>query len=158
RTEVFEVVGGTSAARMYLKMGFTRDGRITAAESRLVFEAGAFPGSPVGGAAGCMLAPYEVPNARIEGFDVVVNKPKVTAYRAPGAPIGAFAVETMIDEFCEQAGIDPMEFRLRNAAHEGTRRVNGMPMPKVGIVDGIEAARTTAHFKAPLEGPNRGRG
>ena len=45
-----------------------------------------------------MLGPYDVPNYRIDGYDVVVNKPKVAAYRAPGAPISAFAVETAVDE------------------------------------------------------------
>lgn len=158
RTEVFDAIGGTSAGFIHLKMGVTRDGRIVAADARVVLEAGAFPGSPVGGAASCMFAMYDIENARVEGFDVVVNKPKVTAYRAPGAPIGSFAVESMVDEFCEMLGVDPIEFRLKNAAVEGTRRANGAPMPSVGFVEVLEAARATAHWDSPIEGPNRGRG
>jgi xanthine dehydrogenase molybdenum-binding subunit len=158
RTEVFEAVGPTSAAHVHLKMGVTNEGRLTAGSARLVFEAGAFPGSPVIGAATCMFTPYDIPNARVEGFDVLVNKPKVTAYRAPGAPAGALAVETMIDEFCERLSMDPLEFRLLNAAKEGTRRVTGVAAPKLGFVETLEAARDTPHYQSLLTGPYRGRG
>ncbi|MCC6380931.1 MAG: xanthine dehydrogenase family protein molybdopterin-binding subunit [Dehalococcoidia bacterium] len=158
RTDVFEAVGPTSASRIRLKMGFTDDGKITAAEARLVFEAGAFPGSPVNGAANCMFSPYDIPNARVAGFDVLVNKPKVTAYRAPGAPAGAMAVETMIDEYCEKHGIDPVDFRLDNAAKVGTRRVNGTAATPVGIVEVLEAAKASEHYQSRLPGPNAGRG
>jgi len=92
RDEVFRATGPTSGSAMKVKMGVTNDGQITAAQVWLAFEAGAFPGSPVGAAAMCALACYDIPNFLIEGFDVVVNKPRVAAYRAPGAPISAFAV------------------------------------------------------------------
>jgi CO/xanthine dehydrogenase Mo-binding subunit len=158
RTEVFDAVGPTSAAQVRVKMGVTNEGRLTAGTARLVFEAGAFPGSPVIGAATCMFTPYDIPNARVEGFDVLVNKPKVTAYRAPGAPAGALAVETIIDEFCERLSMDPIEFRLLNAAKEGTRRVTGVASPKLGFVETLEAARDSAHWQSTLSGPYRGRG
>lgn len=158
RTDVFEAVGPTSATYVHLKMGITREGRITAADARLVYEAGAFPGSPVSSGAQCMFAPYDIPNARVEGYDVLVNKPKTAAYRAPGAPAAAFAVETMIDEFCEQLGMDPIEFRLLNVSREGVRRVTGQPSPKLGFEETLQAARETPHLAAPLAGPHRGRG
>jgi CO/xanthine dehydrogenase Mo-binding subunit len=158
RADVFDAVGPTSAAHVHVKMGVTNEGRLTAGESRLVFEAGAFPGSPVIGAATCMFTPYDIPNLRVEGFDVLVNKPKVTAYRAPGAPAGALAVETVIDEFCERLGMDPLEFRLLNAAKEGTRRVTGVASPRIGCIETLEAARDSDHYRAPISGPHRGRG
>ncbi len=158
RTDVFEAMGPTSATYVHLRMGVTNDGRITAAEARLVYEAGAFPGSPVAPGAQCMFSPYDIPNARAEGYDVVVNKPKTAAYRAPGAPAAAFAVESMIDEFCEILAMDPIDFRLKNSSQEGSRRVNGVPSPKMGFVETLEAVRASDHWNTPLTGPNRGRG
>ena len=158
RTEVFEATGPTAASYIKLKMGVTNGGRITAADAYLAFEAGAYPGSPVSLGAECMLAPYDIANARIEGFDVVLNKPKVAAYRAPGAPAGALAAETVIDEICEKIGMDRLEFRLLNGAREGTRRVTGPKFPRIGYLETVQAAKEHEHYSAPLEGPNRGRG
>ncbi len=158
RIEVFVASGPTSSADLRVKIGATKDGRITAAEAHLIYEAGAFPGSPVGGGARCMLAPYDIPNGYIEAYDVLVNTPKTAAYRAPGAPIGAFAVETVIDEICEKISMDPMEFRLLNASKEGTRQVTGPVFGKIGCVETFEAAKDHPHYSAPLGGPNRGRG
>src|SRR5207237_7312914 len=132
RTEVFEGTGPTSGGYVRLKLGATRDGRIVAVEAFLAFEAGAFPGSPIGPAVGTMLGPYDVPNYRIDGYDVVVNKPKVAAYRAPGAPISAFAMETAVDELADQLGIDPLELRLRNASKEGVRTPRGPLHRRIG--------------------------
>ena len=64
-------------------------------------QAGAFPGSPIRGAAGCAFAPYDIPNVHSFGYDVVSNRSKVAAYRAPGAPIGAYGVECVMDEMAE---------------------------------------------------------
>jgi CO/xanthine dehydrogenase Mo-binding subunit len=158
RTEVFEGTGPTSGSFMRVKMGATRKGRITAADVTLAYEAGAFPGSPINPGCQCILSPYDIANGRIEGYDVVLNKPKTAAYRAPGAPSAAFAAETVIDEICEKLGMDPLEFRLINGAKEGTRRITGPRFPRIGYLETVEAAREHEHYSAPLEGPNRGRG
>ena len=123
RTEELEATGPTSGSFVRVKMGATREGRITAAHAYFAFEAGGFPGSPLAGASAAVFAPYGIDNVGIDGYDVVDNKPKTTAYRTPGAPIVAFAVESVIDEILQ---MDPMEFRLLNAAHEGTRRADGV--------------------------------
>jgi CO/xanthine dehydrogenase Mo-binding subunit len=158
RTEVFEASGPTSAAFMRAKVGATKDGKITAAQLYLAYEAGAFPGSPVGAGAGTGLAPYNIENVLIDGYDVVVNKPKVAAYRAPGSPQAAYAVESVMDEIAEKLGIDPVEFRARNAPKEGDRLPSGMKLPRAGCQEVVEAIRSHPHYNAPLEGPNRGRG
>ncbi|MGE3538240.1 MAG: xanthine dehydrogenase family protein molybdopterin-binding subunit [Candidatus Tectimicrobiota bacterium] len=158
RTEVFEATGPTSGTKIRVKLGATKDGRLTAASARLIFEAGAFPGSPVPGGAQCMMSAYDIPNAYIEGFDVVVNRPKSAAYRAPGSPAAAFAMETAIDELCEKLGMDPIEFRLLNSSKEGVRRATGPLMPKVGFIEVLEAAKNHPHYDTPLAGPYRGRG
>ena len=158
RTEEFEATGPTSGGYIRVKIGVNKDGRITAADAYLAYEAGAFPGSPVNPGSQCIFSPYDIPNARVEGLDVVVNKPKTAAYRAPGAPAGAFGVETVIDEICEEIGMDPLEFRLLNGASEGTRRVTGLKFPRIGCLETVQAAKEHDHYTAPLEGPNRGRG
>jgi len=158
RAEVFEGTGPTSGTYMRVKMGATRDGRLTAAYAYLVYEAGAFPGSPVNAASQCIFAPYDLPNARVEGYEVVVNKPKAAAYRAPGAPAAAFAAETVVDELCEQLGMDPIAFRLLNGSHEGTRQIAGPRFPRIGYLEMLEAAKAHPHYTALLDGPNRGRG
>ncbi|MBM3943292.1 MAG: xanthine dehydrogenase family protein molybdopterin-binding subunit [SAR202 cluster bacterium] len=158
RTEVFEGTGPTSGSHIKVKLGAKRDGRLVAAEAHLVYEAGAFPGSPVPAACQCLLAPYNIPNAYIQGTDVVVNRPKSAAYRAPGSPAAAFALEPALDELAVKLGIDPLELRLINAAKEGTRRATGPVFPKIGFVETLQAAKYHPHWSAPLTGKYQGRG
>ena len=158
RTEVMEATGPTSGSYVRVKIGVTNEGRITAAQGYLAFEAGAFPGSPLGGATSCMLSPYDIENLQLDGYDVVDNKPKTTAYRAPGAPIGALAVETVVDEICEKLAMDSMDFRMLNGAREGTRRSDGVVNGRIGMLETAEAVKSHPHYTAPLEGKHRGRG
>ena len=106
----------------------------------------------------CVFAPYNVPNGLIDGFDVVVNKPKTSAYRAPGATNAEFATETIVDEICERLSIDPLEFRLKNGAKEGDRRVDGPVWPRIGAIETARTAQESQHYGASLSGPNQGRG
>jgi xanthine dehydrogenase molybdenum-binding subunit len=158
RAEVLLATGPSSGTAIRVKMGATRAGRITAAQAELYYEAGAYPGSPVGSGMGTMFGPYDIPNGQLDGYDVLVNKPRVSTYRAPGATPAVFAVEAVVDELAEQIGLDPLEFRLRNCAHEGTRHIDGDVHVHVGARQVLEAARAHAHYTAPLKGPNRGRG
>ena len=66
----------------------------------------------------CAFAPYDLEHVKVVGYDVVVNRPKAAAYRAPGAPQSEFAVESIIDELAKRIGMDPVELRLKNAARE----------------------------------------
>ena len=161
RTEVLLATGPTPGSYERVKIGATKDGRITAAQAYLAFEAGAYPGSAI--TAGCLaaFAPYKLTNFRIDGLDVVVNKPKSTAYRAPGATQSEFAVECVVNEICERLGMDPLEFRLRNAATEGDLRADGTRYPRIGLVECLEAARASEHWHTSLAkapGRKRGRG
>ncbi len=162
RTAVFETTGPTPGGKMKIKLGADANGKLTAAEADIWFEAGANPGAMIGPAAMCVYAPYEIPNTRIDGWDVVVNKPKTAPYRAPGSPQVAFAMESAVDELCEQAGWDSMEFRVNNSSREGTRRGDGVLFSKIGMEEVLEAAKDSDHWKSPLgdapEGKTRGRG
>ena len=158
RAEVFESTGPTPGSYIRVKMAADRSGRLTGAYAYMAYEAGAFPGSPVGAGAMCIFACYDIPNVLIDAFDVVVNKPATSAYRAPGATNAAFAAETVVDEICERLKTDPLEFRIKNGAKEGTRRADGPTHPRIGMIETVEAAKKHPHYKAPLGGPNRGRG
>ena len=158
RAEVFEGTGPTSGSHIRVKMGVNKSGKITAADATLAYEAGAFPGSIVAAGAQCIFSPYDIENVRSEGYDVVVNKPKTAAYRAPAAPNAAFAGEQVVDEICEKLGMDPIEFRLLNASKEGTRRVDGPVFPLIGNVECLEAARDSGQYQASIDGPWRARG
>ncbi len=157
RDEVFKASGPGSATRNWVKIGAKNDGTITAMQAKLHYEAGAFKGSPM--MMGCMTAftPYAVENMYVEGFDVVVNKPKVAAYRAPGAPQAEYAAEMVVNEIAEKIGMDPIELRLKNAAKEGTQTIYGPKFKAVGLVECLEAAKNSPHYKAALK-ENQGRG
>ncbi len=157
REEVFKATGPTSGASMWVKIGVKKDGTITAADGVFKFQAGAFPGSPVMNACLCAFAPYNIPNARTVGYDVVSNRPRAAAYRAPGSPISAFAVESVLDILAKKIGMDPLELRRKNAARPGTTMIYGPKMAHGGYVETIEALLSHPAYKAPL-GPNQGRG
>jgi len=158
RKDVFEGTGPASASLMRTKIGATKDGKITAAQLWMAFDAGAFPGSAVGGGTSCATGPYNIEHLLVDGYDVVTNHQKVQAYRAPGQPQGAFAVEPVIDELAEKLGMDPMDFRLKNAVKEGDRMPNGVAHPYFGITEMEQAMKDHPHYKTPLTGPNQGRG
>jgi len=162
RNEVLRATGPTSGSHIRVKIGANKEGKITAAQVWMAYEAGAFPGSPI--AVGCMtvLAPYDIANLQIDGFDVVLNKPKTAAYRAPGATNAAFATETVIDELVEKLGIDPLEFRRINGAKEGTAQPAGPQYRRIGHLETVEAIKNSLHYQSPLpkseNGKLRGRG
>lgn len=158
RTEVLQSTGPTSGSYIRVKIGANKQGKITAAEAELIYEAGAFPGSPVGAGAGVILSPYRLENVKIDGYDVVVNRPKTGAYRAPGGTNAAFASESVLNEVAEKLGMDPLEFRRINGAVEGDRRPDGPVYSRIGYVETVEAALNHPHYKTPLTGKNRGRG
>ncbi len=157
REEVFRATGPTSATLCRVKVGAKSDGTITAATAWLAYEAGAFAGAPVG--PGCMsvLAPYDLENFRIEGHDVLVNKPKVAAYRAPGAPQSMHAMECALDELARKLDMDPLDLRLKNAADEGTVAPYGPQFPAIGLRACLEAAKVHPNYTTPpAEGQGRG--
>ena len=158
RADVLEATGPTSGSYTKIKVGANKDGKLIAGKALIAFESGAYPGSSHNGAATSMFSPYEIDNIHLDSYDVVDNMPSTAAYRAPGAPIGAFAGEAVIDEIAEKLGIDPVELRLKNAAREGTRMANGVMHPCIGAVEMMEAVYEHPHYGAPLADDHTGRG
>ena len=157
REEVFRATGPTSGAVIEVKLGAKKDGTFTAAQAVLKYQSGAFPGSPINQGCTCAFSMYDIPNAAITGYDVLSNRPKVAAYRAPGAPIASFGVESCMNELARELGIDPLALRERNAARDGTKAVHGPTWVNIGYRATLEATRASEHLKVPL-GPNQGRG
>ncbi|MEW6634613.1 MAG: xanthine dehydrogenase family protein molybdopterin-binding subunit [Pseudomonadota bacterium] len=157
RDEVFRASGPTSATSIDVKIGARKDGTITAAEATLRYTCGPYAGSWAEVGAMTAFACYKLDNVKTVGYEVLVNRPKTAAYRAPSAPMAAFAVESAIDELAREIGIDPVDFRIKNAAQEGTRASYGPVYGPIGIGPTLEAVKNHPHMKAPL-GTNQGRG
>ncbi|MEE8518603.1 MAG: xanthine dehydrogenase family protein molybdopterin-binding subunit, partial [Dehalococcoidia bacterium] len=163
RKSVFDATGAAPGGNVTIKMGTDDKGVITAATADIKYGAGAFPGASISAATVCVFAAYKVPNVRIDAYDIVINMTKSAAYRAPGSPQATFATEALVDELCEEIGIDSMTFHRLNGTQEGDRRADGPVFPRVGNLECLEAIEGSAHYKTPLDrkGPNgklRGRG
>jgi CO/xanthine dehydrogenase Mo-binding subunit len=157
REDVFRASGPTSGAWMSVKIGAKKDGTIVAAQQVLKYQAGAFAGSPIGPGCMCGFAMYDLPNVDVVGYDVVSNRPKVAAYRAPGAPITSFAVESLMDDLATKLGIDALTLREKNAAKNGTKTHYGPTHQNIGFTAVLDAVKSHAHWKSPLkEGHGRG--
>lgn len=157
RADVFRATGPAPGSYISMKIGARNDGTLVAAQGILCYQTGAFAGSPV--RLGCMtaFAPYDIANVKLIGYDVVVNRPKSAAYRAPGAPMASFAAESLIDMLAQRLNMDPIDLRIKNAARQGTRTAYGPSFKEIGYLDTLEAARAHPHYSAPLD-RNQGRG
>jgi CO/xanthine dehydrogenase Mo-binding subunit len=157
REEVFKATGPTVSSSSDVKIGMTKDGRITAARARLRYQGGAFPCGTVEFGSQSAFAAYDLDAVQTLGWNVLTNRPKEAAYRAPGAPMAIYAVESVVDELCQELKLDPLEVRLLNAARKGTKSSYGPTFDDIGLSATLEAAQSHSHYLAPL-GPNQGRG
>jgi CO/xanthine dehydrogenase Mo-binding subunit len=157
REEVFMATGPAPGANVYVKMGVKKDGTLVAAHCELRYQAGAFAGAPIQPGAMCAFAPYQIEHVTSTGYDVVTNRPKTAAYRAPGGPISEFGVESVVDELASAIGMDPIALREKNAAREGTRALYGATFGPVGFLECLTEAKNHEHWNTPLK-PNQGRG
>ena len=159
RTEEFLAANPSPNAVLNVKSGATHDGTLTALEARLIFDTGAYAGSAM--AIACMLVGgyYRFPNLDIRGYEVMTNKVGVGAYRAPGAPQASFAIESQMDELAEHLGLDPLDFRIRNAIEEGDLWPEGTPWPRIGFKECLERVREHPLWRERHSvGPNEGVG
>lgn len=157
REEVFLASGPTSGAVMDVRLAATKEGKITGAEMTLKYQAGAFQGSPVNLGLMTAFACYDVEALALVGYDVVSNRPKVAAYRAPGAPMAAFAVESAIDDLALKLGMDPIDLRLLNAVRDGAKTVYGATVRYSALVETLEAIKASPHYQTPV-GKGQARG
>jgi CO/xanthine dehydrogenase Mo-binding subunit len=157
RNEVFRATGPVSGTKSRIKMGAKKDGTITAAEAELAFQTGAFTGSMFTNAPQAMFTRYSLKNVKTVSYEVVSNRPKVNSFRAPCVPQVVFGVEGVIDELARKIGMDPIDFRLKNAATEGYKTIYGETFGPIGFVETLKAAKECDHYKSPVP-PGQGRG
>jgi xanthine dehydrogenase molybdenum-binding subunit len=143
-----------------LKMGVTRDGRLTAVSGEFIYDCGAYlgvaPASIIGGVSG--LSYYRIPHLKARCYDVLTNKSHTGFYRAPSAPQSVFAVESHMDLLARAINMDPLDFRLKNAVREGDPGLSNEPFPRIGFVETLERMREHLSHKAKPEGAGQGRG
>ena len=156
REEVLRSSGPAPGAKLRIKIGATSDGELTAIDGWMAYQVGAY-GDFAGMVGAMSVASYKFPNLKLESWGVLSNTPKTAAYRAPSAPHAAFAIESVIDDIASELGMDPIELRLKNAAVEGDLTAMGMPHPRIGLVECLEALNASDHYQSePVEGAARG--
>ena len=150
REETFTLNGPRLETNIYLKTAVTKDGRITAREGRSVFDVGAYLGAGPNSGVGHGLGAYDIPNFRLRSYGVYTNKLYVGSYRASGVADMTFAVESHMDVIAHRLGLDPLEFRRRNALKEGDLGVSGARLPRNGLAEVMDA------LKEKMEQPRNG--
>jgi CO/xanthine dehydrogenase Mo-binding subunit len=144
--------------RISIRLGATREGRITALQSHLIFDSGSASGSPLSIGAILLGGYYKFPNLKITGYETQTHKPSSGSYRAPGAQQGSFAIESALDELALRLNIDPMQIRLLNCAEEGDVRPNGGPWPRIGLRETLEAVQQHPKWQQREELRRQGKG
>ncbi|MGH3066112.1 MAG: xanthine dehydrogenase family protein molybdopterin-binding subunit, partial [Gaiellaceae bacterium] len=142
RAEDFQATNPVSAQITHIRVGARKDGTLTGIEARMLVDRGSNAGWGVEGITSLLVAgPYRWEAHDIVGYGIQTNRFTFGAYRAPGAPTAAFAVESLLDELAQKLGIDPIELRLRNAVVEGDIGISGSPYPTIGAVEVLERVR-----------------
>jgi CO/xanthine dehydrogenase Mo-binding subunit len=136
--------GKRHASVIRAKWGATKDGKLVAVENVMIADGGAYmytSNKVLGNSTITSSGPYLVPNIRTDVYGVYTNNVPGAAYRGFGAPQALFMAEMQMDKLAEKLGMDPVEFRLKNALRDGDSMGVGTPSPSpVSVVQCIEAA------------------
>ncbi len=133
REESFLAVGNRPPNSMTVKAGVKKDGTLTALQMTVLGTGGAYPGGGVGGVDWVVRDLYTCPNVRTELTDVFINAGQARAFRAPGHPQGAWALELMMDQLAEKIGMDPVELRMKNAPSVSQGTAGAPPYSTTGL-------------------------
>jgi 4-hydroxybenzoyl-CoA reductase subunit alpha len=150
REEVFLAHRGRPITIVYLKVGISRSGKITAVQARVIQDGGAYCGyGPVTILySGALLgAIYDIANVRYDGFRVLTNKPACGAMRGHGTVNVRFAFESILDQLADQAGIDPFEIRRRNLLKAPCITANSLRVTSYGLPECIEKVFERSNWK-----------
>ena len=130
------------ATQIKVKLGFKKDGTLTAAQTELYGDTGAYAslGAKVMGRATThSTGPYIVPNVKIDCYAVYTNNPPAGAFRGFGAFQAAFAIECLMDQVAEGLGMDRVELRRKNALRKGSITNTGQHLKdSVGLLECID--------------------
>ncbi|MFT5131781.1 MAG: CO/xanthine dehydrogenase Mo-binding subunit [Gammaproteobacteria bacterium] len=157
REEIFRATGPAPATRIRVKVGAMKSGKITAMEAFMEYEAGAFKGGSMHEAQMNIFSCYNVANLHAKGIEVLVNKPNVAPYRAPGLPQALLACENVIDELAQGLNLDPVDLRLMNVSREGDTTLSGLKLGPLGLEQVLLETKAHPHYRAKLpRGQGRG--
>lgn len=150
REEVFKAARHGQPLIVQVKTGVARDGTILGQEIRTINDSGAYHGSGVVViflAWGFAMAPYRIPSMNYEGISVYTNNLVRAPQRGHGAPKMRFAIESQFDMIAEELGIDPLDFRLRNARIPGEMLPNGDSVKNFGLRECLTRVADQTDFK-----------
>lgn len=108
---------------MHFRSAASKDGKLLAVEATLVADIGAYSSSSsavLNNAVSMATGPYEVPNVKVDGYNVFTNNVVCGAFRGFGALQAIFAAESQMARLADALGMDPMVFRLKNALRDGS--------------------------------------
>ncbi len=148
--------GKRHAMILRAKWGATRDGKLTAAETEIIADAGAYlytTNKVLGNTLVVHTGPYFIPHVKADVFGVYTNNLPTCAFRGFGAPQGNFLAEMQVNKLASSLGMDPVEFRMRNILREGdTLGVGTAPPGPISagqvIVAAAEQAGWTRNVKS----------
>jgi len=147
---------------MRAKWGATREGKLTAAEMEIIADAGAYlytSNKVMGNTTVVCTGPYFIPHVKVDTYAVYTNNIPTGAFRGFGAPQGNFIAEAQMNKLADALGMDPVEFRMRNALKEGeTLGVGTAPPGTVSIGQVIETAAQKAGWQKTDRGWERSEG
>src|SRR5207302_2985261 len=149
RSDEFRTATPAPQSIIEMRLGARRDGGLTAIQARLLFDAGALPGAPLNIAALMLGGNYQAPHLDIQGREILTHKAPIGAYRAPGAPQAAFALESVVDDLARGLGLALIEFRLRNASQGGDPMPSGEPWPRIGLRESLPAIHADPVCRPP---------
>ena len=151
REEAFTMNGPRLPVTNYIRSGVMKDGTITAREAYTIFDVGAYLGAGPNSGIGHGIGAYRVPNFRLRSYGVYTNKIYVGSYRASGVADMTFAVESHMDHIAQQIGMDPYDFREKNALREGDVSVSGAVVPGNGLMETLAAIKEKINWPRSLE-------
>ena len=152
REEEFHTTFVRQGLIAYIKMGMSRDGRITAMQNRFYWDGGASTeyGTNITRVAGYSgTGPYYVPNIHVDSMCVYTNHPVGGAMRGFGMPEIHWGIEQHIDQMAHGLGLDPVQVRLLNCLKEGDETLTGMIMHPTGLSQCIEKAAAAIGWTSP---------
>jgi CO/xanthine dehydrogenase Mo-binding subunit len=158
RQEEFSTADPAPESRIRIRLGATRDGIMTALDGDMLFDSGDKAGAPVGIAGILLGSLYRFDALRIRGTEVLTHKAATGAYRAPGAPQAAFALESAIDDLARELHMDPLDLRVKNAVVEGDERADGVKWTRIGLAECLARAQVAYAAERATLGPNEGLG
>ncbi|MCI0555841.1 MAG: xanthine dehydrogenase family protein molybdopterin-binding subunit [Anaerolineae bacterium] len=137
--------GKRHAVILRAKWGATKDGKVIAIENEIIGDGGAYmytSNKVLGNSAITSTGAYNIPNVKTDVYGVYTNNVPGAAFRGFGAPQALFMAEMQMNKLAEKLGMDPVEFRLKNALKDGDAMGVGTPSPSpVSVTQCIEAAR-----------------